>query len=258
MLVFFETTDFVVSNVVSLEFFWESHIGESGVRPYHSLSYRVKGDAVFTSDGETVETKTDEIIFVPKGSRYQIKTGNERLFVVHFLTDKPIGTKIKTFCPQQHHSFKRYFEDLNAAYCEKAEGYESECKSLLYRIIADMEREISAKQGFQENDALAKALKYIHRHYRAESINVHELAESCFMSETYFRKIFSARYGCSPLSYINRLRAEHAIELLGTGYFTVTQVSQMCGFSSPYYFSAFIKKETGRAPSVYLHGLEEN
>ena len=68
------------------------------------------------------------------------------------------------------------------------------------------------------------------------------------MSETYFRKLFEKHYGCSPLTYINQRRLDYAIELLKTKYYTVAEVSEKCGFSTPYYFSSFVKKKTGHPP----------
>jgi len=74
----------------------------------------------------------------------------------------------------------------------------------------------------------------------------------CSMSDTYFRKLFVENFAVTPLKYINNLRLNYAIELLSSGYYSISEISDKCGFDSIYYFRAFIKKETGNAPSFYL------
>ena len=75
------------------------------------------------------------------------------------------------------------------------------------------------------------------------------------MSDTYFRKLFVQEHHITPQCYINRLRLEMATELLRTGYYSVSEVAERCGFNSACYFSTFIKKETGLSPLQYRKQL---
>ena len=56
----------------------------------------------------------------------------------------------------------------------------------------------------------------------------------------------------APLQYINTLKLQRAVELLSSKYYTVSEVAAQCGFANPYYFSTFIKRETGRSPSEFI------
>ncbi len=53
----------------------------------------------------------------------------------------------------------------------------------------------------------------------------------------------------SPTDLIKIIRLEHAVELLSTKKYSVTEVSEMCGFSSIGYFSTVFKKHYGKSPS---------
>ena len=55
--------------------------------------------------------------------------------------------------------------------------------------------------------------------------------------------------------YINRLRFDLARELLRSGYYTIKEVSERCGFNNVNYFCLFIKKETGMSPLHYQKKL---
>lgn len=248
MLMFFETNDFALSNISAFTVSRESSVGNSGVRPYHALSFRVSGDAVFSFEDDAVQASSGDIIFVPAYCQYHITTGAEQLFVIHFNTDRPIGNGIKKFSTKSTGIYQKYFEDITKACSIKEAGYEHEGKSILYKIIMNIERELENQKVADHSREIQKAIGYIHQNFTDRTISVQELAKSCSMSETYFRKLFEKHYGCSPLAYINQRRLDYAIELLKTKYYTVAEVSEKCGFSTPYYFSSFVKKKTGHPP----------
>ncbi len=53
----------------------------------------------------------------------------------------------------------------------------------------------------------------------------------------------------SPTDFIKTVRLKHAVELLQTGKYTVTEVSELCGFGSVAYFSTVFRKHYGKSPS---------
>jgi AraC-like DNA-binding protein len=131
---------------------------------------------------------------------------------------------------------------------KKRTGYRHECRGLLYGLFAGIEAEAADAENAAVHP-LAAAQAYIHEHFTDGALTVGFLAQMCGVSEAHFRRLFAQRCGVSPLEYINGLRLKYALELLSSGYYTVTAASDACGFSSPYYFSAFIKRSTGYAPS---------
>ena len=249
---FFETVDYSVHNISAYSLAWKKNVGNSSIRRYHSLSFRVVGNAVYTVGENRVETNSGDLVFIPEGCQYNLKAESECLFVVHFNTDKPILPTIKKISPFQKQVYQQMFEGIVSAYSKKEPGYEHECKSLLFKIISTMEQEVARHNILKENDEIEKALDYIHQHYTNQQITIQDLISNIHMSETYFRRKFAKKCGCSPHDYISNLRINHAIELLTTNYFSVGEVSNMCGFSSPYYFSSLLKKKTGHSPSHYM------
>lgn len=252
MVVFFKTDDFNVENIAVFDLKWDSNVGESAFRPYHALSFRIEGDATFFCDDEQLKVQSGDIIFVPEGYRYKLKAGRERLVVIHFGSDKEIGNKIKKFTPKSEARFKQYFEQICNVWLQKKAGYTHECKYLLHRIIAMMEKEQASELQNSKSTEMKRVAEYIHDNFTDRELTVGRLAKLCNMSETYFRRLFFEAFEVLPLDYINELRLEYALELLQTGYYTVAEAADKCGFSSVYYFSAFIKRKTGRTPIEYL------
>ena len=87
--------------------------------------------------------------------------------------------------------------------------------------------------------------------FNDHALCVSALARRCGMSDTYFRRLFVARFGVTPLKHINDLRLARAMELLQADYHTVEEIAYMCGFNNISYFSTFFKKETGFSPMAY-------
>lgn len=81
-----------------------------------------------------------------------------------------------------------------------------------------------------------------------ENLTLKDIASKTNISVSYMKILFKAYAGSSPKSYYNMLRVQKATELLNKGD-SVAKVSLAMNFSSPNYFSAFFKRETGRSPS---------
>ena len=71
------------------------------------------------------------------------------------------------------------------------------------------------------------------------------------MSEVYFRKLFKSELGISPKKYIIKLRIQKAVSLINTGYYSLKEVAEMCGYTDYKYFSVEFKGAVGCSPSEY-------
>lgn len=246
---FFGLNNFNFEFISILNPSWESNNGASGIRPYHALSYRVTGDAEFTHSNGVTHVASGELIFVPSCYEYTMHAQAEILYVIHFQSNDPLPQNIKTFHSKAPQYFERKFRELYNAWSKKQHGYEYECKSILYRILLQIERELAENQFSGAEDRLIDAVEYIHDNFTNKSLTIDMLSHMCGMSDTYFRRLFVKNFKTTPLKYINKLKLDYAMELLRSGYYNVSQVSEKCGFENIQYFSLFIKKETGKTPS---------
>lgn len=246
---FLDTTDnlsFDITTVLKLK--WNSRNDNSGIRPYNSLSYRVIGDSLFVHGDTEIKAKTGEVLFVPAYYEYTQICSSEELFVVNFNSNINISDSIKCFRPENTKYFERKFGELYDVWIKKQAGFELECKSIIYKILSKIEYEEAEKQRLSSNDKIHEAVDFIHENFTDNSLNVNDLAKMCNMSDTYFRRLFVENFSLTPIDYIKNLRVNYAKELLQSGYYTVQEVSEKCGFNTVHYFSSFIKKETGKTP----------
>ena len=245
---FFDNVNFTPNICAVLTVGWGTDTFRSDARPYHAISYRLSGGASILCDGGEIRVNTHDVLFVPAGKMYTITSEqSERVIVVHFFSDVAPFSEITKFTPMEHCFIENKFNDIQSAWNRRTRSGELECRSALYKILALIEKE-TEEPTKSSRDKIDEAEEYIRASFTSHELNVDELAKECGMSDTYFRQLFTERYGTTPLKYINRLRLNYARELLESRYYTVTEVSEMCGFNNINYFSTFIKKELGRSP----------
>lgn len=218
-------------------------------RSFCALSYRLSGNAVFNrGTSEELTAKDGCIALVPSNLSYNIDASDEKLICIHFFPSVPLTNKIRCFHTENRKYFDRKFHDILEVWQKKPLAGRHECMSLFYRLIYMIEREYISERPDSPAARIIAAAEYINEHL-TENISVKSLADSASMSETYFRRLFTKKFAMSPVKYINKMRSEYAKELLGTGYYSVSEIAGKCGFNDINYFSLFMKKQTGFPPS---------
>jgi len=97
--------------------------------------------------------------------------------------------------------------------------------------------------------------QYITENYRTKIT----LANLCFlfgMNKTTLCRDFKATYDTTILDYINTLRIREAKSCLRQGKLSITEISDILGFSSVHYFCRLFKQQTGRSPTQYIKNVQ--
>lgn len=101
---------------------------------------------------------------------------------------------------------------------------------------------------------LLQAVGALEKNLNNEEYDVDALASDVYMSRsTLYRKIHSLT-GQKPSIFIRTIRLKHAARLIKEGQHTITEIADMCGFSSLSYFSRSFKAQYGIQPGSYTEG----
>ena len=79
-----------------------------------------------------------------------------------------------------------------------------------------------------------------------------EFASAMNVSSSLLYKKIKSLTDQSPSDFIKSIRLNHSVELLRSGKYTVTEVSELCGFASLTYFGIVFRKQFGKSPSEIL------
>jgi YesN/AraC family two-component response regulator len=104
----------------------------------------------------------------------------------------------------------------------------------------------------EQNDKfLKKILLVIRDNISNSDFSKDDFASAMNVSSSLLYKKVKALTDQSPVDYIKSIRLEYAVELLKTRHYTITEISEMCGFSSVGYFSTVFKKRFSKTPSEF-------
>ena len=96
-----------------------------------------------------------------------------------------------------------------------------------------------------------KAIEYLKNNYTDSSLTIKDLAESVYMSEKNFRRIFSEIYKKTPYKFLQDFRISKAEVLLLNTAKNISSIASECGFSDVYSFSHCFKNHIGVSPMEY-------
>ncbi|MGN0177860.1 MAG: AraC family transcriptional regulator [Monoglobaceae bacterium] len=222
---------------------------DSSVRRFHALSYRIKGNAVFKTEHRTIHTRTGEIAYVPKGVSYSMEHDEEHLYVVHFDMDNSEDLKnIEKFSPSNNIIFQNFFKNMYTIWTQSQFGYKFDATAIFYKILSELNYN-HYKTKFNKSEKLTGIISYIKMNYSDPNLTVEFVAETFDISSSYLRRIFTESIGIPPIKYINKLRLDRAIELLNSGYYSISDIASLSGFQNAKYFSTIIKQVYGKTPS---------
>ena len=220
---------------------------------YNELIFHFSGHATVYFDDEILETRKNTIRFLPQGQvkRYDVdryETGE--CIVAYFHTDQPVSqTAFVAELPQAEkigHLFRKMF----STWVGKNNGYYFEAISLLYKIFCEMQKTNYIPQ--QHYLRIKPAIQEIHDRFLSEDLSIERLSHMCGVSDSYFQRLFKEKFGVSPKKYLIQLKINHACELLRLDQYTVTQISQLCGFSDVFFFSRQFKAYMGISPTQFV------
>jgi AraC-like DNA-binding protein/ligand-binding sensor protein len=117
-------------------------------------------------------------------------------------------------------------------------------------ILERMAGKIFSFQGIRHASALRKAERFIWENY-TRKISLKEIADASGLSAPYFSTVFKNEMGENLSNYLNRLRVEKALVMLGETDSPINGISAACGFEDQSWFSKVFKSYTGISPYEY-------
>lgn len=218
-------------------------------RPHDALSFRFEADTFIETDTQHLELTSNHICYVPAHVDYIRTAKRDKLIVIDFKTFYGQATEIETFQPENARKYAELFRQILQCWQEKKGAYKYEASAILNRIFAQLHQDACSIN--HKTTKIAPSLSYIENNYLKKDFSLQEAAKKSQISETYFRKLFKEEIGISPKKYVISQRIAYAAYLIKTGYFTLQEISEQCGYEDYKHFSTEFKKIEGISPSQY-------
>lgn len=126
-------------------------------------------------------------------------------------------------------------------------------RALVQSSTSTKEMEGSAIQS-QDKEFLDRLYALMESELSNTELNSEKMASALYVSRSkLFYKVKSLT-GQAPIDFFKQYKLNRASEMLKSGGFSIAQIADLTGFSSPSKFSALFKKHFGVAPSAFKKG----
>ena len=163
-------------------------------------------------------------------------------------------------CPEAYELVRMAIGEMENA----STGYRSVTASLFGALLQILARQTPALNKanpprHQPLGCIEPAVHYIAAHYM-DNITIADLAATCHLSATHFRRVFKQVLGHAPMDYVHIIRIERACVLLFNHNKSVTEIGQQVGYYSPSSFARQFHRIHGVSPSQWRMKMrsEEN
>ncbi len=253
--------------------FWEMVFIDSGTANIftdESVRKLTQGQAFFHKPNEHHNISTDDdfansviITFECKNKELLILSG-KTITLDEF--EKSMLNKIL------HETKINYHDKLNDAYLKKmnktnkapfgGEQIIKNCIELL--IISILRNDMSEKANFEKiglsssSDNIVESVCEILNEMlnNSQNVSLDNLSFRLNFSKSYIKSQFKKKTGYSILQYFINMKIEKAKKLLSQQKYPISEISDMLGFSSVFYFSRQFKAHTDMSPSEYVRSVK--
>ena len=206
----------------------------------------VKGKIRFTYDSGSLIAQAGAPIFLPKGLSYLnecLETAES--YVLNFQTSEQNRYPMQLSAVSASLA-REYYERISTASASSLLSDRLSVFEALYSLACRL-------MGRCETDdkmhpPVKKALQFISQNYERPDITVKAVADHCYISEVYLRKLFKEDLNVSPFQKIIELRMTRA-KMLVDEKRPLKEIADAIGYSDVFQFSRAYKRYFGCSPS---------
>lgn len=251
---------------------------------FSEVCFVERGSVEIHLENRTLSLAEGEIAFIAPDERhaYYSKYGNQsRAFVVCFSCPSPnlkliSGMKfspdadslfcMKRIIEESGRSFKMNERELLELLPSTVFGGQQSIIILTeYLLIGLLRRHFERHGGeivlLKKEDFYPDLAEIIVAYLKSNVKNKIALSDICEhfnYSRSFICKIFKEQMGVSLITYFNRLKIEEAKRLLSESELSVSEISELLGFSEAKYFGNVFKNGEGITPLEYRKSKKEN
>lgn len=222
-------------------------------RPQNTIIICLEGRVCIRQGRRVRYVDENNVGLISSDSKYRLYTdANTKLIFIEFFGEGFDVKKPEIAALTNKDLVKDLAVKLEELWSKRFFNYQLTAMVDIYTILNDISYGLEkAHYDAKKLDIIENALRHIENNYNDYNISNEQLANLCGISVVYFRKLFTAAFKIPPMRYVQELRMKKAKELLGSGYYTVTEIAEMTGYSSIYSFSKTFKAVNGTSPNTF-------
>jgi len=249
-----------IDQLYIVNFVYETKLFEKGplsVKPYFRVHFVTRGTGILHIPGKSYSLGEGDVFFTFPSVPYSLESGAEfKFYYISFmgkranrLVDELGLGREKCVFTGLGNMGKLWSDVLNVS----ADAVELRGEGVLLYVLSEVKNQSPESAPVRSGDSSARRLKsYIDDRFADSELGLAKLSRELGYNPKYLSTLFKKTYGTGLSEYINTVRIRHACVLIEQGMTGVKDISTLCGFSDPMYFSRIFKQRLGVSPRGYI------
>lgn len=252
------------------------HSQATHVHDFIEIVYVAGGAATQFLDGEPLEVKRGDMVFLNYGSTHSFEAHGEFHYINICFSPEMVGSVISdhnalsllsltafnemrsglncgkiSFFGRERSEIEWILSDMLRECNEKRSSWHSVMESYFNVLITRMLRKSELCQSGEESDEIWREFADFVDNNLASDLTLADLAHKCFYNPSYFSRAFKKHFRMSPFEYITERRVQFAMRLLTETKDPVDEILRRSGFSDRSSFYRAFSKHVGMTPGEY-------
>lgn len=156
------------------------------------------------------------------------------------------------------------FDLIESELEEKQSEWRSAVKANLTLLLITVGRYVSSAVKTELNVKpkewilVSSVMTSVEEQFSNPNMTLASIAESLYISQSYLSKIFKTMIDEPFFEYVQKVRIDHATDMLKNTKLSVDEISQMCGIRDVASFYRLFKKHMGMSPTQFRKNKKEN
>ena len=207
-----------------------------------------KGSGTYIYLNKRLEVKEGDVVFIPENiycySEWHGEPDIEVVYVSGFIHYGGFMYEPQIVDKNVADDILRVSELISMGKIEALEAY-----SVFYRILMKIIPQMK-ESNIAYDKTLQNAIEFITKNWN-QSFSVADVSKHCCVSESTLYHMFQKELGQTPVSFLNSIKINVAIEYLENTDYSVSTISSMVGFNSENHFRRVFAELTGYTPLKY-------
>ena len=242
------------ASLITKNFVFEKSMEQrTGLPQYHCMYLVVSGKGRLRTEAVSAELHAGNLFFTFAQIPYSIESVEDMQYMYITFAGERSSELFSRFQITPHNCVFEGLEGISA-FWQSALVKASEknldliSESVLFWTFGEM----TAMEHPQKDSIVGNLLKYVEDHFPDHRLSLLSLSEELGYNSKYLSRVFKNAMGISFSQYLTNTRIQHAIFLMEQGVTAVKNVSLLCGFKDPFYFSNVFKAAVGISPSDFI------
>ena len=226
----------------------------------YRMVYVTGGSGILRTDGGIAELRSGDLYLIPPAIPFSLEnTGHITFIYISYL-----GLRANAWAEQlqlgrfggQYAGFDTLRPLWESLFELPDEITDMRCEGVLLYTISEIGKRILAPRQEKHLSSVAeRAKRYADEHFTDSSLTVERIAAQLCYHPKYLSAAFRQAFGVGLCAYITTLRIQNACTLMAQGITSIKDISALCGYRDPLYFSSLFKKQMGLSPKAHIRML---